>query len=165
MWVLVRTASPRRGGSIEYPQSIFWKKYEKYQILFIWLFHFTVVKFSICLNRLYWVMCRVRRSTEHTRIILPQCAGWYWLSLFALDRNTTHRTHTHTHTHTHTQTCPLLLEILLLLIRHRSFASCKQQKLRTCNRSELFYLSVPHPSFLQPCIVNVASLDTSLSWV
>ena len=32
LWVLFR--SPRRGGSNEYPQSVFWEKYEKYQSFF-----------------------------------------------------------------------------------------------------------------------------------
>ena len=31
---------PRRGGSNEYPQSMFWQKYEYYQKHFIWKFSF-----------------------------------------------------------------------------------------------------------------------------
>ena len=48
---------PRRGGSNEYPQSMFWEqKYEKYQNFYLKIFIFLVVKFSIYLNRRVFVM-------------------------------------------------------------------------------------------------------------
>ena len=47
---------PRRGGSNEYPQSIFEQKYEKYQNFLSENFHFLVVKFSVYLNRHVFVM-------------------------------------------------------------------------------------------------------------
>ena len=61
---------PLRGGSNEYPQSMFWgeavltsthnlcfeQKYEKYQNFLSENFHFLVVKFSVYLNRRVFVM-------------------------------------------------------------------------------------------------------------
>ena len=47
---------PRRGGSNEYPQSMFEQKYEKYQNFYLKIFIFLVVKFSIYLNRRVFVM-------------------------------------------------------------------------------------------------------------
>ena len=48
---------PRRGGSNEYPQSIFWAEIWKISGFFIWKFSiFMVVKFSIYLNRHVFVM-------------------------------------------------------------------------------------------------------------
>ena len=48
---------PRRGGSNEYPQSIFWVEIWKISGFFIWKFLiFMVVKFSIYLNRRVFVM-------------------------------------------------------------------------------------------------------------
>ena len=62
LWVLVRTASPR-GGSKEYPQSMFEQKYEKYQNFlpknfhfFFFFFFLVVVKFSVYLNRRVFLM-------------------------------------------------------------------------------------------------------------
>ena len=69
LWVLVRTASscgyslepPRRGGSNEYPQSMFWAEvWKKYQIFLSENFHFLVVKFSVYLNRHVFVMINVK---------------------------------------------------------------------------------------------------------
>ena len=46
----------RRGGSKEYPQSMFWEGiWKKHQIFFIWKFSFLVLKFSICLNKRVFV--------------------------------------------------------------------------------------------------------------
>ena len=61
LWVLVRTA--RRGGSNEYPQSMFWIEIWKKKILefFSKNFHFLAVKFSIYLNRLVFVMLNCRK--------------------------------------------------------------------------------------------------------
>ena len=47
---------PRRDGSIEYPQSMFWAETWTYQIFFSGNFHFLVVKFSIYLNRRVFLM-------------------------------------------------------------------------------------------------------------
>ena len=49
---------PHRGGSIEYPQSMFEQKYEKYQSFPSEnvLFFFLEVKFTIYLNRHVFVM-------------------------------------------------------------------------------------------------------------
>ena len=51
LWVLVRTASPRRGGSNEYPQSMFWAEIWKISDFLSENFQFLMVKFSIYLNR------------------------------------------------------------------------------------------------------------------
>ena len=48
---------PRRGGSNEYPQCMFWAETWKYQIFFFSeIFHFLMVKFSVYLNRHVFVM-------------------------------------------------------------------------------------------------------------
>ena len=47
----------RRGGSNEYPQSMFEQKYEKYQSFLPENFHFLEVKFSLYLNKSVFVMC------------------------------------------------------------------------------------------------------------
>ena len=47
---------PRRGGSNEYPQSMFWAEIWKLPEFFIWKFSFLVVKFSIYLDRHVFVM-------------------------------------------------------------------------------------------------------------
>ena len=47
---------PRRGGSNEYPQSLFWAEICKISELLSENFHFLVVKFSVHLNRLVFVM-------------------------------------------------------------------------------------------------------------
>ena len=47
---------PRRGGSNEYPQSIFWAEYEKYQNFYLKIFIFWWQKFSIYLNRRVFVI-------------------------------------------------------------------------------------------------------------
>ena len=50
---------PRWGGSNEYPQSMFWAEtWKKYQFFLSEIFHFFVVKFSVYLNRLVFVMTR-----------------------------------------------------------------------------------------------------------
>ena len=54
LWVLVRTAS--RGGSNEYPQSIFRSEIRKISECFSEDFHVFGVKFSIYLNRRVFVM-------------------------------------------------------------------------------------------------------------
>ena len=59
---------PRRGGSNEYPQSMFWAETWKISKNFIWFFSFFVVKFSIYLNRHVFVM------KTHFRIM--QIAFW-----------------------------------------------------------------------------------------
>ena len=52
---------PRRGGSNEYPQSMFWAEIWKISKFFIWKFSFFwVVKFSIYLNRLFFFVMRIR---------------------------------------------------------------------------------------------------------
>ena len=60
---------PRQGGSNEYPQSMFWEKYEKYQkflsenfpFLGCKIFNYNLVKFSIYLNRRVFVMLNVEK--------------------------------------------------------------------------------------------------------
>ena len=48
---------PRRGGSNEYPQSMFWAEIWKLSVFFIWKFpFFLVLKFSVYLNRYVFVM-------------------------------------------------------------------------------------------------------------
>ena len=47
---------PRRGGSNEYPQSMFWAEIWKISEFLSENFQFLVVKFSICLNRRVFVM-------------------------------------------------------------------------------------------------------------
>ena len=47
---------PRRGGSNEYPQSMFWAEIWKNVRIFTWKFSFLVVKFSVYLNRRVFVM-------------------------------------------------------------------------------------------------------------
>ena len=48
---------PRRGGSNEYPHSMFWaESWEKYKNFYLKIFIFLVVKFSVYLNRLVFVM-------------------------------------------------------------------------------------------------------------
>ena len=57
---------PRRGGSNEYPQSMFWAEIWKLPEFFIWKFSFLMVKFSIYLNRHVFVMfewCKVTHKT------------------------------------------------------------------------------------------------------
>ena len=47
---------PRRGGSNEYPQTMFWAEIWKYQSFLSENFHFLVIKFSVYLNRHVFVM-------------------------------------------------------------------------------------------------------------
>ena len=47
---------PRRGGSNEYPQSMFWVEIWKISDFFLWKFSFFVVKFSVHLNRRVFVI-------------------------------------------------------------------------------------------------------------
>ena len=47
---------PRRGGSNEYPQSMFWAEIWKYQNFYLKISLLLVVKFSIYLNRHVFVM-------------------------------------------------------------------------------------------------------------
>ena len=47
---------PQRGGSNEYPQSMFWAEIWKISKNFIWKFSFFVVQFSVYLNRRVFVM-------------------------------------------------------------------------------------------------------------
>ena len=49
---------PRRGGSNEYPQSMFWAEIWKISEFFIWKFSFLVVKISVYFNRHVFVMKR-----------------------------------------------------------------------------------------------------------
>ena len=62
LWVLVRTAPstepPRRGGSNEYPQSMFWAEIWKISEFLSENFQFLVVKFSIYFNRHVFVMLK-----------------------------------------------------------------------------------------------------------
>ena len=55
---------PRRGGSNEYPQSMFWAEIWKISDFFIWKFHFLVAKFSIYLNRRVFVMTHHKPSDK-----------------------------------------------------------------------------------------------------
>ena len=57
---------PRRGGSNEYPQSLFWAKKKKYQNFSSENFQFLVVKFSIYLNRRVFLMLRLVHMSEGT---------------------------------------------------------------------------------------------------
>ena len=57
---------PRRGGSNEYPQSMFWAEIWKISEFFIWFFfQFLEVKFSVYLNRHVFLMKNV-------------CCGYSW---------------------------------------------------------------------------------------
>ena len=47
---------PHRGGSNEYPQSMFWAEIWKISEFFIWKFSLLVVKFSVYLNRRVFIM-------------------------------------------------------------------------------------------------------------
>ena len=47
---------PRRGGSNEYPQSMFWAEIRKISEFLSEIFHFLMVKFSVYLNRRVFVM-------------------------------------------------------------------------------------------------------------
>ena len=47
---------PQRGGSNEYPQSMFWGEIWKISEFLIWKFSFFVVNFSVFLNRSIFVM-------------------------------------------------------------------------------------------------------------
>ena len=51
-----RLEPPRRGGSNEYPQSMFWPEIWNISEFFIWKFSFLVVNFSVYLNRRVFVM-------------------------------------------------------------------------------------------------------------
>ena len=53
---------PRRGGSNEYQQSMFWVEIWKNIRIFIWNSQFLVVKFSVYLNRRVFVMNRITMS-------------------------------------------------------------------------------------------------------
>ena len=56
LWVLIRTASAR-GGSNEYPQSMFWAEiWKNIRVFCLKIFRFFLVKFSIFLNRCVFVM-------------------------------------------------------------------------------------------------------------
>ena len=56
---------PRRGGSNEYPQSMFWAEIWKISDFFLWKFSFfLVVKFSVHLNRRVFVM-RLNCANAH----------------------------------------------------------------------------------------------------
>ena len=66
----------RRGGSNEYPQSIFWAEIWKYQGFFSEKFQFLEVKFSMYLNRRVFVMCfffpdgYLSKRNMHQRVLL-----------------------------------------------------------------------------------------------
>ena len=59
---------PRQGGSYKYLQSMFWPEIWKISESFIWKISFSVVKFSVYLNRRVFVMTndtkRKRKSEE-----------------------------------------------------------------------------------------------------
>ena len=59
---------PRRGGSNEYPQSMFWAEIWKYQNFYLRIFIFLVVKFSVYLKRHVFVMTKVS-DFEHVSSI------------------------------------------------------------------------------------------------
>ena len=64
---------PHRGGSNEYPQSMFWAEVWKNIRFLVWIFfHFWVVKFSIYLNRRVFVMWGILRSRDRERIRTTQ---------------------------------------------------------------------------------------------
>ena len=72
---------PRWGGSNEYPQSMFLSRNKKNIRIFIWNFHFLVVKFSVYLNKLVFVMDNVTApesvSIPHGyKTNLTQCDVW-----------------------------------------------------------------------------------------
>ena len=76
MWVLVRTASSRRFLTSTH-NLCFEQKYEKYQHFFSENFHFLVVKFSLYLNRLVFVMMRATKAdqTAWIRRLTWVCVG------------------------------------------------------------------------------------------
>ena len=75
---MVLLEPPRRGGSNEYPQSMFEQKYDKYQSFFLSeKFKFLEVKFSIYLNRSVFVMYSVK---SHTCNVLNTCK--YYLARY-----------------------------------------------------------------------------------
>ena len=55
---------PRRGGSNEYPQSMFEQKCEKQQSFLSENFQFLEVKFSVRLNRHVFIMCDIKQSVK-----------------------------------------------------------------------------------------------------
>ena len=67
LWVLVRTASPRRGGSNEYPQSMFWAEIWKVsEFFYLKMFMFGGEIFNIFEYRRVFVMgCNVCAMCIH----------------------------------------------------------------------------------------------------
>ena len=63
---------PRRGGSNEYPQSMFWVEIWKFQNFLSEKFHFLVVKFSVYLNTRVFVMAA--RVLDHLALGSPEAA-------------------------------------------------------------------------------------------
>ena len=63
---------PHRGGSNEYPQSMFWAEIWKISVFLSENFQFLEVKFSIYLNRHVFVMCKWR-ALSYTYIIKALC--------------------------------------------------------------------------------------------
>ena len=72
LWVLVRT--PRRGGSNEYPQSMFWAEIWKISAFFIWKFSVFGGEIFYILNRHVFVMpsilCRQRKSGSTCALLI-----------------------------------------------------------------------------------------------
>ena len=67
--------SPHRGGSNEYPQSMFWAEtWKKYQNFYLIFFYFLMVKFSVYLNRHVFVMFVVIIQSDINQIINAEMA-------------------------------------------------------------------------------------------
>ena len=78
---------PRRGGSNEYPQSMFVQNYENIRFL-IANFQFLEVKFSIYLNRLVFVM------KSNAGLILEHCRTAYEQTVLTQIKRHKNRRHT-----------------------------------------------------------------------
>ena len=82
---------PRRGGSNEYPQSMFWAKVWKISEFFIWIFfQFLEVKFSIYLNRRVFLM---KHYISDQRRRWSGSADTYYIRLFPVWQDSLMITH------------------------------------------------------------------------
>ena len=68
------TPPPCRGGSNEYPQSMFWAEMWKIYAFLSENFRFLVVKFSVYLNRLAFIMIESSKDYNYFKIQDPD---WY----------------------------------------------------------------------------------------
>ena len=71
---------PHRGGSNEYPQSMFWAEMWRILELLSENFNFLLVKFSIYLNRRVFVLVVICSSSLLVLVPLEGCASCLWIS-------------------------------------------------------------------------------------